>query len=203
MPDERLQKIGELLKPPKLTPATIEFVDIAGLVKGASKGEGLGNKFLAHIRESHLLLHLLRNFSDGSIPHVYEKVDPERDMEIVNAELAITDLEIVERNLNKLTKEANTSENQIRLHVLEKIKQALSSGFESPSLSHEEAESIKEMGLFITKPIIYVMNCSDSEPIDLSAFPRLKERDVFYFQHFWKRRSKVFLKKKKEKHDGK
>ena len=71
VPDQRLHKIGELLKPPKLTAATIEFVDIAGLVKGASKGEGLGNKFLAHIRESHLLLHLLRNFSDGSIPHVY------------------------------------------------------------------------------------------------------------------------------------
>ena len=181
VPDERLQKIGELLKPPKLTPATIEFVDIAGLVKGASQGEGLGNKFLAHVRESHLLLHLLRNFPDGSIPHVYEKVDPERDMEIVNAELAVTDLEIVERTLSKLIKEPKTPENQLRLHALEKVKHALSSGFESPVLNHEESESIKEMGLFIVKPTIYALNCSDSDAVDLSALPKLKNRDVFLF----------------------
>ncbi len=197
VPDERLQKIGELLKPPKLTPATIEFVDIAGLVKGASKGEGLGNKFLAHIRESHLLLHLLRNFSDGSIPHVYEKVDPERDMEIVNAELAVTDLEIVERNLSKLTKEAKTTESQMRLHVLEKIKQALSIGFESPLLNHEELESIKEMGLFITKPIIFVMNCSDSIPVDLSTFPKLKHRDLFLFSAFLEEEIEGFSEEEK------
>jgi ribosome-binding ATPase len=181
VPDERLQKIGGLLKPPKLTPATIEFVDIAGLVKGASQGEGLGNKFLAHVRETHLLLHLLRNFPDGSIPHVYEKVDPERDMEIVNAELAITDLEIVERNLSHLTKESKTLENQLRIHTLEKVKQALSRGFETPALHHEESESIKEMGLFIVKPTIYALNCSDSDVVDLSALSKLKNRDVFLF----------------------
>jgi len=181
VPDERLQKIGSLLKPPKLTSATIEFVDIAGLVKGASKGEGLGNKFLAHIRESHLLLHLLRNFSDASIPHVYENVDPERDMEIVNAELAITDLEIVERTLSKLTKEPKTPETQIRLHALEKVKLALSSGFEPPALNHEESDSIKEMGLFIVKPTIYALNCSDSVPVDLNTLLKLKNQTVFLF----------------------
>ncbi|MDH5185991.1 MAG: redox-regulated ATPase YchF [candidate division WOR-3 bacterium] len=181
VPDERLQKIGKLLKPPKLTPATIEFVDIAGLVKGASKGEGLGNKFLSHVRETHLLLHLLRSFSDASIPHVYGDVDPERDMEIVNAELAVTDLEIVERNLSKLTKETKTLENQVRIHTLEKVKQALSKGFEPPVLNHEEAESIKEMGLFMVKPTIYGLNCSDSAAVDLNAMPKLKNRDVFSF----------------------
>jgi ribosome-binding ATPase len=181
VPDERLEKIGELLKPPKLTPATIEFVDIAGLVKGASQGEGLGNKFLAHVRESHLLLHLLRFFPDTSIPHVYENVDPERDMDIVNAELAVTDLEIVERNLSHLTKEAKTPENQIRIQTLEKVKQALSCGFEPPVLNHEESESIKEMGLFIVKPTIYALNCSDSVAVDLNALPKLKNKDVFLF----------------------
>jgi hypothetical protein len=181
VPDERLQKIGSLLKPPKLTSATIEFVDIAGLVKGASKGEGLGNKFLANIRESHLLLHLLRNFPDGSIPHVYENVDPERDMEIVNAELAVTDLEIVERTLSKLTKETKTPETQIRLHALEKVKLALSSGFEPPTLNHEESDSIKEMGLFIVKPTIYALNCSDSVPVDLNTLLKLKNQAVFLF----------------------
>jgi hypothetical protein len=181
VPDERLRRIGELLKPPKLTSATIEFVDIAGLVKGASKGEGLGNKFLSHIRETNLLLHLIRNFSDASIPHIYENVDPERDMEIVNTELAVTDLEVVERRLSTLVKEAKTPENQTRLHALEKVKKALSIGFQPLTLNHEELESIKEMGLFIVKPTIYALNCSDSTPVDINTMPKLKNQDVLLF----------------------
>ncbi len=184
VPDQRLQKIGELLKPAKLTPATIEFVDIAGLVKNASKGEGLGNKFLSHIRETHLLLHLLRNFSDRQVPHIYETVDPERDMEIVNAELAITDLEIVERNLNKLAKDPKTSENQIRLNALEKVKHTLSSGFEASALNQclqQFSDVFQALGLFIAKPTIYALNCSDTSPVDINTLPKLKNRDVFLF----------------------
>lgn len=181
VPDKRLQKINELLKPPKITPATIEFVDLAGLVKGASAGEGLGNKFLSHIRESHLLLHLLRNFAAGSIPHIYGTVDPERDLAIVNAELAITDLEIVERNLNKLAKEPKTVENQSRSHALEKIKTALNHSFELPVLNQEESNAIKDLNLFIVKPTIYALNCSDTIPVDTILLEKFKKLDVFLF----------------------
>ncbi|MEO0114411.1 MAG: redox-regulated ATPase YchF [candidate division WOR-3 bacterium] len=197
VPDERLKKIGELLKPPKLTYATIEFVDIAGLVKGASQGEGLGNKFLAHIRESHLLLHLLRYFEDSTIPHIYETIDPQRDMEIVNSELAIADLEIVEKHLSRLEKGPKALEDEHRLGVLEKIKRALMKGFEPPPLTPEEILAIKDFGLFITKPVVYALNCSDSAPVDINALPKLKNRDIFLFSVALEEALEGFLEEEK------
>uniref|UniRef100_A0A7C6A8N2 Redox-regulated ATPase YchF n=1 Tax=candidate division WOR-3 bacterium TaxID=2052148 RepID=A0A7C6A8N2_UNCW3 len=200
VPDARLQKIGELLKPPKLTFATIEFVDIAGLVKGASKGEGLGNKFLSHIRESSLLLHLLRSFNDSTIPHIYGTVDPERDMEIVNTELAIADLEVVERNLSKLVKMSETEQgcaSSARLSALEKVKSALNSGFEPPSLTPEEREAIKDLGLFIVKPMVYALNCSDAEVFDIAKMPKLSKRDVFTFSQTLEEAMEGFLEEEK------
>ncbi len=170
VPDERLDQIARILKPEKTTPAHVEFVDIAGLVKGASAGEGLGNKFLGHIREADLVLHLLRAFSTGNIPHVLDSVDPDRDAAIVEAELAIADLAIVERRLEHVRKEQKTPEHAFLLETLETFHSALARG-ERPAPNHEQGRLARELGLINTKPVIYVLNCSDTEPADPSRFP--------------------------------
>ncbi len=181
VPDQRLDTIGRLLKPEKLTPAHVYFVDIAGLVKGASKGEGLGNRFLAHIREVHLMLHLVRNFTSPDIPHVFDTVNPDRDTEIVETELAVADLDVVQKRLGKLRKEPRTPENRILLQLLEKLAQVLERGFTRPELTHEERLSVKSLGLFILKPVIYAVNCSDTEPVDKTRFPRVASRTNLMF----------------------
>jgi hypothetical protein len=170
VPDERLDRIAQILKPEKATPAHIEFVDIAGLVKGASAGEGLGNKFLGHIREADLILHILRAFSAGNIPHVLDTVDPDRDAAIVEAELAIADLAIVEKRLEHVRKEPKTPAQSLLLEALEKLQSALARG-ERPVLNQEQSRVTRELGLILTKPVIYATNCSDSEPADPSRFP--------------------------------
>ncbi|MBN2465096.1 redox-regulated ATPase YchF [candidate division WOR-3 bacterium] len=170
VPDERLDRIAQILKPEKATPAHIEFVDIAGLVKGASAGEGLGNKFLGHIREADLVLHLLRSFSGVNIPHVFDTVDPDRDAAIVEAELAIADLAIVEKRLEHVRKEPKSPEHALLLEALEKLQAALARG-EHPKLSLEEDRVTRELGVIMTRPVIYAVNCSDSEPADPSRFP--------------------------------
>jgi len=180
VPDERLQRIGEILKPEKLTRAHVDFVDIAGLVKGASKGEGLGNKFLGHIREADLILHLVRAFSSGDIPHVLDSVDPDRDVDIVEAELALADLDIVEKRLEHVRKEPKSPEQQLLLGALERAQTALVRG-QHPELSAEERKVLKELGLIMAKPAIYAVNCSDSEPADPAAFPRTAARTTLLF----------------------
>ena len=180
VPDERLQRIGEILKPEKLTRAHVDFVDIAGLVKGASKGEGLGNKFLGHIREADLILHLVRAFSSGDIPHVLDSVDPDRDVDIVEAELALADLDIVEKRLEHVRKEPKSPEQQLLLGALERAQTALVRG-QHPELSADERKALKELGLIMAKPVIYAVNCSDSEPADTTAFPRIAARTTLLF----------------------
>jgi hypothetical protein len=180
VPDARLERIRELLRPEKLTPAHIEFVDIAGLVRGASQGEGLGNKFLAHIREASLMLHVLRAF-DAGVPHPLGTVEPVRDMEIVESELAIADLEVVERRLETLVKEPKTPEHGILLHALEKMQTALGSGLVAPELHAEEQAVVKSFGFFALKPVIYCLNCSEDDPTDQSRWPQLADKDVFLF----------------------
>jgi len=170
VPDERLDRIAQILKPEKATPAHIEFVDIAGLVKGASAGEGLGNKFLGHIREADLILHLLRAFTAGNIPHVLDTIDPDRDAAIVEAELAVADLAITEKRLEHVRKEPKTPEQQLLLSALEKLHAALSRG-ERPLLMPEEGRATRDLGLILPKPAIYAVNCSDSAPADPSRFP--------------------------------
>jgi ribosome-binding ATPase len=180
VPDERLERIRDLLKPEKLTPAHVEFVDIAGLVKGASQGEGLGNKFLAHIREASLMLHVLRAF-DAGIAHPYGELDPARDLEIVEAELAIADLDIIDRRLETLVKETKTPEHQVLLHALQKTRAALGAGLVMPELHSDEHQALKSFGLFALKPVIYVLNCSEDDPIELSRWPKLAGKDVYLF----------------------
>ncbi len=180
VPDERLDRIAQILKPEKASPAHIEFVDIAGLVRGASAGEGLGNKFLGHIREADLVLHLLRAFSAGDIPHVLDTVDPDRDAAVVEAELAIADLAIVDKRLEHIRKEPKTPEQHLLLEALEKLHSALTRG-ERPAQSPEESRATRELGLIMPKPVIYAVNCSDTEPADPSRFAATAARTSLLF----------------------
>ena len=166
VPDKRLDKLAEMYNPDKYTPAIIEFVDIAGLVKGASKGEGLGNKFLGNIREVDAVVHVVRCFENGDIVHVDGSVDPLRDVETINIELILSDLEIVERAIDRTTKAARADKKLLeKLEVLERVKVALEEGkcARTVELDEEDVAWIEESRLLTLKPIIYVANISESE----------------------------------------
>jgi GTP-binding protein YchF len=167
VPDARLVKLAEIEHPEKITPTTIEFVDIAGLVKGASRGEGLGNKFLSHIREVDAVAHVVRCFDDPNVVHVDGKVDPIRDIEIINLELIFADLESLEKQLERVRKQAKSRDKQslAELSVYEKVKQALEQNIPARSLhfSPEEQETVKHMFLLTSKPVIYVANISEDD----------------------------------------
>ncbi len=166
VPDKRLDKLAEMYKPEKFTPAVIEFVDIAGLVRGASKGEGLGNKFLANIREVDAVVHVVRCFENGDIIHVEGTVDPLRDVETINIELILSDLEIVERAIERTAKAAKADKKLLeKLAVLEKVKEGLEEGkcARALGLTAEEAAQIEESRLLTLKPIIYVANITEDE----------------------------------------
>ncbi|MCR5263907.1 MAG: redox-regulated ATPase YchF [Clostridiales bacterium] len=164
VPDHRLDVLAEMYSPEKYTPAVIEFVDIAGLVKGASKGEGLGNKFLSHIRETDAIIEVVRCFEDENIIHVEGTVDPMRDIGIINTELIFADMETVEKRLDKARKQAKgdkTAEKEVAL--LEKVYAGLDSGISARALDLDEDETamMDEYGLLSMKPIIYVANISE------------------------------------------
>lgn len=167
VPDDRLTKLVEMCNPKSTVPATVEIVDIAGLVKGASKGEGLGNKFLANIRETDAILHVLRCFDDDNITHVDTTVDPVRDMEIINMELQIKDLETVETRLAKTLKAAQTGGDKtakLQASVLQAYKEALEAGKPARSVEFEtkdEQKFAKELFLLTNKPVMYVCNVDD------------------------------------------
>ncbi len=166
VPDERLDKLAEIYKPEKVTPAVIEFVDIAGLVKGASKGEGLGNKFLSHIREVDSIVEVVRCFEDDNIVHVDGSVDPLRDIETINLELIFADIETVEKRLERAKKNLKGDKKfQFEIDVLEKVKKALDEGksARTVSLTEEENEVIKDSFLLTMKPILYIANISETE----------------------------------------
>lgn len=166
VPDYRLDKLAEMYHPEKFTPAVIEFVDIAGLVRGASQGEGLGNKFLANIREVDAIVHVVRCFENGDIIHVEGTVDPMRDVETINMELILSDLEIVERAIDRTAKAAKSDKSLLsKVEVLEKVKAALDEGkcARAIGLSEEETAMIEESRLLTMKPIIYVANVSEDE----------------------------------------
>lgn len=166
VPDERIEKLTEIYNPQKTTYATIEFVDIAGLVKGASKGEGLGNKFLSHIREVDSIVHVIRCFENENIVHVDGDVNPIRDIETINLELCLADLDTVEKRLERAKKSLKADKKfQIEVDLLEKIKSSLEKGkpVRSLGLNDEELEIIRESFLLTLKPILYVGNISESE----------------------------------------
>ena len=166
VPDARLDKLAEMYHPDKYTPAVIEFVDIAGLVKGASRGEGLGNKFLSNIREVDAVVHVVRCFENNDIIHVEGSIDPIRDVETIDIELILSDLEIVERAIDRTTKAAKSDKRLLeKLDVLAKVKDCLEAGHSARSLglSEEELAWIEESRLLTLKPIIYVANIAEDE----------------------------------------
>ncbi|MES1025342.1 redox-regulated ATPase YchF [Gloeocapsa sp. BRSZ] len=166
VPDERLQVLGEISASAQIVPARVEFVDIAGLVKGASQGEGLGNQFLSHIREVDANVHVVRCFENDDIIHVAGSVDPKRDIEIINLELALADLAQIERRIERTKKQARTSKDaQFEVSVLEKLSTALNEGksVRQINLTEEEAATIKGLGLLSGKPIIYAANVSEED----------------------------------------
>jgi len=166
VPDERLNVLGKISDSAQIVPTRIEFVDIAGLVKGASQGEGLGNQFLSHIRQVDAIVHVVRCFENDDIIHVAGSVDPLRDIEIINLELALADLFQVERRIERTRKNARTSKDaQIELSALEKLTTALNEGkpVRQVSLNEEEAESIKLLELLTAKPVIYATNVSEDD----------------------------------------
>ena len=168
VPDERLNKLAELVHPGRIVPATVEIVDIAGLVKGASKGEGLGNKFLANIRETDAIIHVLRCFDDGNVVHVDGSVDPVRDKEIIDTELQLKDLETIETRLPKVQKMAQTGgdkDAKVQYAVMSQIKEALEQGRSARTVKFEtpdELAAVKDLFLLTSKPILYVCNVDEA-----------------------------------------
>ena len=168
VPDERIDKLNDMYEPNKLIPTAYEFTDIAGLVKGASKGEGLGNKFLSHIREVDAIVEVVRCFDDGKIIHVDGSTDPIRDIETINLELVIADLDIVNNRLERVAKKARTTKNKddiLEVEVLEKCKAALleNKAIRQIGLDEEEKKIIKSYSFLTLKPIIYLANVKESE----------------------------------------
>lgn len=166
VPDERLPILASITGSAEVIPARVEFVDIAGLVKGASQGEGLGNQFLANIREVDAIVHVVRCFESDDIIHVAGSVDPERDIEIINIELALADMSQAEKRLARARKDVRVKkEAQIEIDALEKVLPALEDGrpARTVSLTEDEAFSIKSLGLLTLKPVIYAANVSESD----------------------------------------
>jgi len=165
VPDLRLGQLAAIVRPEKVIPTTMEFVDIAGLVEGASKGEGLGNKFLAHIRETDAIAHVVRCFDNDDVIHVAGKLDPLADIEIINTELALADLESVERAIERTEKrlKANEKDAKARMAVLEKLVDCLNQGHRARSagLNEEEKRLISDLHLITTKPVMYVANVAE------------------------------------------
>lgn len=166
VPDPRLKALAEIVKPERVVPAAVEFVDIAGLVAGASKGEGLGNQFLANIRECDAIAHIVRCFNDDNIVHVSGRVNPIDDINVINTELALADLQTVEKALNRYSKQARSGGDKEALKlvlVLEKIQPALNEGksVRSVDLTAEELATIRQLFLLTAKPVMYVANVKD------------------------------------------
>ena len=167
VPDGRLEILAEIVKPERTVPAAVEFVDIAGLVKGASEGEGLGNQFLANIREVDAILHVIRCFEDPDVQHVMGEVDPVRDREIINIELGLADLASVEKRLDKATRAAKSGDTQARLEqrLLERVQKALAAGQPARIVvpTEEEGPSYRSFNLLTAKPVLYAANVGEED----------------------------------------
>lgn len=167
VPDKRLQVLSDMVHPERIVPATVEFVDIAGLVKGASKGEGLGNKFLSHIREVDAIVHVVRCFEDSNVVHVEGSVDPKRDIETIQLELILADMESVEKRLERTSKllKSGDKKAQIEVALLNRLKETLDAGKAARTLdfSEEEREILKGFPLLSMKPVLYAANVSEED----------------------------------------
>ena len=181
VPDERLDKLAQMYNPEKVTHAIVEFVDIAGLVKGASKGEGLGNKFLSHIRETDAICHVVRCFENDNVVHVDGNVDPIRDAETINLELIFADIETIDKRIDKAKKMLKADKKyQTELDLLERVKSKLEESIpvRAMEFNEDEQELIKDMFLLTAKPIIYIANISEEQienPDEVENVKLLKE----------------------------
>lgn len=178
VPDKRLSRLAEIYKPQRVVPTIMEFVDIAGLVKGASQGEGLGNQFLSHIREVDAICHVVRAFEDENITHVHGKVDPLEDIEIINYELILSDLESLEKQYPKLQKSAKSNkESAEALVVMEKLIQTLKEGKcgRQAPLNEDEKKIAKRFHLITTKPVLYCANISENDIPNKDSNPNVKK----------------------------
>jgi GTP-binding protein YchF len=179
VPDKRLDQLNQIVNPEKIVPATVEFVDIAGLVSGASKGEGLGNKFLGHIRETQAIAHVVRCFENENITHVNNKVDPIEDIEIIETELIFSDIETLEKGKESLKKKIKSGDKTIslKIEVIEKFLDGLSQGINARNIfcSKDDIAQIKEFNLISLKPVIYVANVDENEN-NQKAIEKVKEK---------------------------
>ena len=179
VPDKRLDQLNQIVNPEKTVPATVEFVDIAGLVSGASKGEGLGNKFLGHIRETQAIAHVVRCFENENITHVNNKVDPIEDIEIIETELIFSDIETLEKGKESLKKKIKSGDKTIslKIEVIEKFLEGLSQGTNARNIfcSKDDIAQIKEFNLISLKPVIYVANVDENED-NQKAIEKVKEK---------------------------
>ena len=167
VPDDRLNKLAEIYNPQKVTPAIVEFVDIAGLVRGANKGEGLGNKFLSHIREVDAIVHVVRCFNDDNVVHVEGNVDPLRDMETINLELIFSDLEMIEKRIEKTQKLMKSGDKKLvdEFKLLEYLKKEMEAGklIRTIELDEEQKNMMKGYNLLTSKPVLYAANVSEDD----------------------------------------
>ena len=179
VPDKRLYQLNQIVNPEKTVPATVEFVDIAGLVSGASKGEGLGNKFLGHIRETQAIAHVVRCFENENITHVNNKVDPIEDIEIIETELIFSDIETLEKGNESLKKKIKSGDKTIslKIEIIEKFLDGLSQGINARNIfcSKDDIAQIKEFNLISLKPVIYVANVDENED-NQKAIEKVKEK---------------------------
>ena len=176
VPDERLNELAKLVNPARIVPTTVEIVDIAGLVKGASRGEGLGNKFLGNIRETDAIIHVLRCFDDDNVTHVDGTVDPVRDKEVIDLELQLRDLETIESRINRVQKQAQTGgdrEAKVQYEVLKRYKEALEQGRSARTVelvNKDEEKIAHELFLLTNKPVLYVCNVDDKSAVTGNAY---------------------------------
>jgi hypothetical protein len=176
VPDERLNELAKLVNPARIVPTTVEIVDIAGLVKGASRGEGLGNKFLGNIRETDAIIHVLRCFDDDNVTHVDGTIDPVRDKEVIDLELQLRDLETIESRINRVQKQAQTGgdrEAKVQYEVLKRYKEALEQGRSARTvelLNKDEEKIAHELFLLTNKPVMYVCNVDDKSVVSGNAY---------------------------------
>lgn len=186
VPDNRIQVLTDMYHPKKTIPAVMRFVDIAGLVAGASKGEGLGNKFLSHIRETDAIAEVVRCFEDSNITHVAGSVDPIRDIEIINTELCLADLETTQKRADRIAKVAQCGDKAAKAEyeVLKKVLAALEEGepARKAGLTEDELPQVKDLNLLTLKPIIYIANVSEDEAGDPDSNPNVKRVEEYAAQ---------------------
>ncbi len=182
VPDEKLERLENIVNPERVQPATVEIVDIAGLVKGASKGEGLGNQFLANIRETDAIIHVLRCFDNDNIIHVDTTINPARDKETIDIELQLKDLETVEKRLERVKRTAKTGDKsaQSELEVLLKVEKNLLAGHSvrTLNLSEKEEEFVKPLQLITTKPVLYVCNVDEKSAVNGNEYVNMVKKSI-------------------------